>query len=86
MSRTILEIALFLTPFALYAIYLIATERDAREKEHWRLKVLAICACGGLALVIASLVFFAHFGGAPPGGTYTPAHMENGKLVPGEIK
>ncbi len=86
MSRTLLEIALFLTPFALYAIYLSATERDAREKEHWRLKVLAMCTCGGLALVIASLIAFAHFGVVPPGGTYTPAHMENGKLVPGQIK
>lgn len=86
MSRTLVEIGLFLTPFVLYAIYLIATERDAREKEHWRLKVVAICAGGGIALVMVSLVLFAHFGVAPPGGTYTPAHMENGKLVPGQIK
>jgi hypothetical protein len=86
MSRTILEIALFIAPFALYAIYLVATQRDAREKEHWRLQVLTMLACGGRALVFACLILFAHFGGAPPGGTYTPAHMENGKLVPGEIK
>lgn len=86
MSRTFLEIALFLTPFLLYAIYLIATERDAREKEHWRLKVLMICASGGCVLVIASLIAFAHFGGAAPGGVYIPAHMENGRLVPGQIK
>jgi hypothetical protein len=25
----------------------------------------------------------AEFGGAPPGSTYIPAHMENGRLVPG---
>jgi hypothetical protein len=86
MSRTFLEISLFLAPFAVYAIYLFATERDAREKEHWRLKVLAICAVAGCVLVIASLIGFAHFGGAPPSGTYIPAHMENGKLVPGQIK
>lgn len=86
MSRTLLEIALFLTPFVLYALYLFATERDAREKEHWRMKVLMICAAGGCVLVIASLVAFAHFGGSAPGGTYVPAHMENGKLVPGQIK
>lgn len=86
MSRSFLEIALFLAPFLLYAIYLTATERDARDQEHWRIKVLAICASGGFVLVILSLLAFAHFGGAPPGGIYIPAHMENGKLVPGQIK
>ncbi len=86
MSRTFLEIFLFVAPFAIYAIYLFATERDAREKEHWRLNVLSGLAVAGCMLVIASLIAFAHFGGAPPGGTYTPAHIENGKLVPGQIK
>jgi hypothetical protein len=86
MSRTLFEILLFLAPFAVYAIYLLATERDAREKEHWRRDVLAALGVAGGLLVIASLFVFAHFGGAPPGGNYTPAHMENGKLVPGQIK
>jgi Family of unknown function (DUF6111) len=36
-----------------------------------------------LVLVIVSLVLLAQFGGAPPGSTYIPAHMENGRLVPG---
>jgi hypothetical protein len=86
MSRALIEIALFVVPFALYAIYLVATERDARDKEHWRIKALTICAAGGCLLVIASLIAFAHFGVVPPGGTYVPAHMENGKLVPGQLK
>ncbi|HXY89175.1 MAG TPA: DUF6111 family protein [Xanthobacteraceae bacterium] len=86
MSRTLIEIFLFLLPFALYAIYLFATERDAREKEHWRRDVLAGLGVAGCLLVIASLIAFAHFGGAPPGGTYTPAHIDSGKLVPGQIK
>jgi hypothetical protein len=86
MSRTLIEILLFLAPFAAYAIYLFATERDAREKEHWRRDILAALGVAGGLLVIASLVVFAHFGGAPPGSSYTPAHIENGKLVPGQIK
>ena len=86
MSRTLLEIALFLTPFVLYALYLFATQQDAREKEHWRLQVLIICAIGGCALVIASLLYFAHFGGVGPGNTYIPAHMKNGRLLPGHFK
>jgi len=86
MSRTLLEIVLFLVPFVLYAIYLLSTDRDAREKEHWRLNVVSGLAIAGCILVIASLIAFAHFGGYAPGGIYTPAHMENGKLVPGQIK
>ena len=86
MSRTLLEISLFLAPFVIYAIYLLATESDARDKEHWRLNMLSGLAVAGCVLVIASLIAFAHFGGAPPGGTYVPAHMEKGKLVPGKIK
>ena len=53
MSRTLIEILLFLTPFAVYAIYLFATERDAREKAHWRRDVLAGLAVAGCLLVIA---------------------------------
>ncbi len=45
-----------------------------------RLMWLSICA---LVLVILSFVFLSQFGGAPPGSTYVPAHMENGRLVPG---
>ena len=30
-----------------------------------------------------SFVLLAQFGGAPPGSTYVPAHVENGKFVPG---
>jgi hypothetical protein len=28
----------------------------------------------------------AQFSGAPPGATYVPAHIENGKLVPGATR
>jgi hypothetical protein len=28
----------------------------------------------------------AHWQGAPPGATYVPAHIEDGKFVPGETK
>ena len=33
--------------------------------------------------MIGSFIVLAHWGGEPPGSTYVPAHMENGKLVPG---
>jgi len=36
-----------------------------------------------MVLVIASFVLLARFSGAPSNSTYVPAHVENGKLVPG---
>jgi hypothetical protein len=37
-------------------------------------------------MVIASFIVLANWGRIPPGTTYVPAHIENGKLVPGETK
>jgi hypothetical protein len=82
----LIEIMLFLAPFAVYAIVLLATRRDARDSEHWRFPTLVLLAVFGLMLVAAGLVALAHFGGAPPTGQYVPAHVEKGKLVPGQIK
>ena len=36
--------------------------------------------------IIISLVLLAQFSGASPNSTYVPAHVENGKLVPGADK
>ena len=87
MARTVLvEVLLFLAPFAIYALVLLSTRRDARDSAHWHARMLMSLAIAGLALVIGGLIFFAHFGGSPPTGVYEPAHMEDGRLVPGRIK
>jgi hypothetical protein len=36
--------------------------------------------------VIAGFVALAQFSGARPGSIYIPAHIENGRLVPGTTK
>jgi heme A synthase len=82
----LIEIMLFVAPFAIYAIMLTATRRDARDREHWRFPTVILLAVFGLVLVAAGLVALAHFGGAPPTGQYVPAHVEKGKLVPGQIQ
>jgi hypothetical protein len=33
--------------------------------------------------MLGSFVLIAHFSGYAPNSTYIPAHMENGRLVPG---
>jgi putative copper export protein len=87
MGRTILiQLLLFFAPFALYALVLFSTRRDAREAEHWPVKVITLLAIAGCVLVILGLIVFAHFGGAPTTGVYEPARFEDGKLVPGRIK
>jgi hypothetical protein len=36
--------------------------------------------------MLGSFVVLAQFSGVPPGSTYVPAHIENGKFVPGTTR
>lgn len=80
------EIALFVTPFAIYAAFLIATRAGVLDPEAWPMRRVAGLVVISLLLVVGSFVLLAQFGGAPPGSTYVPAHVENGKFVPGTTK
>ena len=80
------ELALFLTPFVAYAIFLWGTRAGVLDVSAWSTPRLAWLAIAALGLVIASFLFLAEFSGAPPGSTYVPAHMENGRLIPGAEK
>jgi hypothetical protein len=80
------EIGIFLIPFAVYALFLIATRSGLMLQSSWPVHVIAKLALGSLLLVIVSFILLAHFSGAPPNSTYVPAHVENGKFVPGVEK
>jgi len=80
------EIGIFLIPFAAYAIFLIATRSGVLVSSSWPAHLVAKLVLGSLLLVIISFVLLAHFSGAPPDSTYIPAHIENGRLVPGVEK
>ncbi len=80
------EIGIFLIPFAVYALFLIATRSGLLVQSSWPVHVVARLAIGSLLLVIVSFILLAHFSGAPPNSTYVPAHVENGKFVPGVEK
>jgi hypothetical protein len=87
MVRTgLTELLLFLTPFALYALFLVATRAGVLDPKSWPVRHVVLLAIVALVLVIASFVYFAQFSGAPVGTTYVPAHLENGRLVPGAYK
>ena len=80
------EVVLFLAPFVLYAVFLWATKAGVLDAESWPISRIAWLAIAALLLVIGSFIYFAHFTGAKPGSTYVPAHMENGKFVPGQTR
>ena len=87
MIRPVLtEIAIFLIPFAVYAAFLLASRSGVWVRSSWPLHVVARLAVAAFVLVIISLVLLAHFSGAPPGSTYTPARVEDGKLIRGSEK
>jgi hypothetical protein len=87
MIRPILtEIGLFLTPFVLYAVFLLFTRAGLFKGENWPWSRVAWLAISAFVLMAASFIYFANYSGAPVGTTYIPAHMENGKFVPGTMR
>ena len=84
--RVLTEVGIFLITFAVYIVFLIATRSGLLVPASWPLHLVAKLTVAALLLVIASLVLLAEFSGAPPHSTYVPAHIENGRLVPGAEK
>jgi hypothetical protein len=80
------EVGIFLVPFAVYMLFLIASRSGLVSQTSWPVHVVAKLGLGSVALVLASLVLLAHFSGASPNSTYIPAHIENGRLIPGAEK
>ena len=80
------EIGIFLIPFAIYALFLVWTRSGLLVQSSWPVHVIAKLVLGSLLLVVVSFILLAHFSGAAPNSTYIPAHIENGKFVPGVEK
>jgi len=80
------EVGLFLLPFAAYALFLIVSRTNVLTAESWPLHVIGALVGVALTLTVGALVLLANFSGASPHSTYTPAHMENCRLVPGVEK
>ncbi len=87
MIRPVLtEAALFLAPFVAYAVFLWATRAGVLDSESWSRTRLASLTIAALVLLLGSFFVIAQFSHSRPGSTYVPAHVENGKLVPGAAK
>jgi hypothetical protein len=77
------EIALFAAPFIIFAVYVWATRAGMFDPEAWSWSAIAWLTIIAFVLMLGSFLVIAHFSGSPPGSTYVPAHIENGRLVPG---
>ena len=84
--QALTETGVFLGPFAVYALFLIATRSGLLVQTSWPIHLVVRLVVASLLLIILSLVMLANFSGSPPNSTYIPAHVENGKLVPGVEK
>lgn len=87
MARVVaLQLFLFLLPFIGYAFYLYFSRIDPLKREAWQNSPIYWLAIFGLVLTIGGFVLTATFTGAPPGASYTPAELQDGKIAPGHIE
>ena len=71
----LLEIALFLMPFAAYGVWLWSGRRFTRE--------LLWGTVGAMLVLVMAAGWLELSQAVPPEMIYVPPHMENGRVVPG---
>lgn len=73
----LVELALFLTPFAVFIIWRMAgTEKGPSAR------VIFGFACA-LLLLTGALIWLSEDRALPPGANYSPARMEDGRIISG---
>jgi hypothetical protein len=75
---------LFLTPFVAYVVFHLLQRRWPFVAELWHGRVLSLLTMAGLLTAIAGMVTLGL--ARRQQGAYVPAHVENGKLVPGQFR
>jgi hypothetical protein len=71
------EIALFLAPIGLFVLWRVLSPASGPSP-----RMLAVSAAVLVAL-FAALLWFQREGGLPSDSTYVPAHLEDGRIIPG---
>ncbi|PRH87927.1 hypothetical protein C5L14_08425 [Labrys okinawensis] len=79
------EAVLFILPFLVYGAWVLLRGKRPGLPERTGMPLLRLIALGVICMAVG-LALFAHYGGAPAGSGYTPAHMENGKLIQPETR
>jgi Family of unknown function (DUF6111) len=70
------ELALFLAPFAIFALWRLTTPASGPSA------TVVATSAALLALLIAALLWFHQQGAVPPGATYVPPTLQDGRIVP----
>jgi hypothetical protein len=76
----------FLLPFGAYFMYVALTKRAEAKGIRWQEAPWVWLAITGLVLVIITFFTIGLLGGENPTGTYVPPRVEDGKIVPGQVK
>jgi hypothetical protein len=71
------ELALFLAPFVLFLVWRFMAAEGGPP-----VRLVAIAACV-LALLAGMLIWLSQDDALPPGATYEPARLQDGKIVSG---
>ena len=78
-----------LLPTAIYIAYMVWARRRAvaagAQAPDWREGPIFWVALSGIVLAALSVALFAVYRGDERSGAYVPAHIEDGKVVPGEF-
>jgi hypothetical protein len=80
------EVVLFLAPFIGYALFLWATREGFLHPAQWSVRAMATVTLVAMVLTGIGFVAVAQFSGYPAHSDYIPAHVENGRVVPGVRK
>lgn len=86
MARALAEPLVFFTvPFALYVAFLLVQLINPFAIDKWTRRVVVPLTLAGLVLAVGSVVLVGIFADRHEGG-YLPAHIENGRIVPGHMQ
>lgn len=89
MIRVVIEnILLFLLPTAVYFAYMLLTRREASSAGTVinDAPLIWLFVAGAL-MVAGTLIYYATTTpGGSPGQAYTPPHMKDGRIEPGQLK
>ena len=75
----------FAVPFALYAGLLLVQFVNPFAIDNWTRRVVVPLTLAGLLLAVGSLLVVGLMAPRYEGG-YVPAHEENGRIVPGQMR
>jgi hypothetical protein len=87
MIRIVLvNILLVFFPALLYFSYVYLRRRENPNEEILNNAPIFWLMAAGVALMLASMIFFGQWQGGPPGKQYVPPRFQDGVIIPGHVE